>query len=148
MKDEQIMRVALEQALLAQEAGEVPIGAAAVFDGRIIARAHNSPKTAIDPTAHAEMLTLRAAAAELEVYRLEGLELFVTLEPCLMCFGAMLHARIPRLVFGAHDPKVGFSRIYNQHLQEAQFNHKIEIVGGVLESECAAILQGFFKERR
>jgi tRNA(adenine34) deaminase len=148
MSDEQMMRLALEQALLAQGAGEVPIGAVALHAGKIIASAYNSPRSTLDPSAHAEILELRAAAAALGAYRLEGLELYVTLEPCLMCFGAMLHARIARLVFGAHDPKVGFSKIYEQHLQDARFNHKIGIVGGVLESECSAVLRGFFKERR
>ncbi len=148
MRHEHYMRLALEQADLARRKGEVPIGAVALMSGEVIAGAHNSPISETDPTAHAEILVLRSAAKKLGVYRLEGLELYVTLEPCLMCFGAMLHARVARLVYGADDPKVGLSRILESHLQGAQFNHRIEIVRGVLAEECSAMLQGFFQEKR
>ena len=148
MRHEHYMRLALEQADLARRKGEVPIGAVALMNGKVIAGAHNSPISETDPTAHAEILVLRSAAEKLGVYRLEGLEIYVTLEPCLMCFGAMLHARVARLVYGADDPKVGLSLILESRLQEAHFNHRIEIVRGVLAEECSAILQDFFQGKR
>ncbi|HUX06033.1 MAG TPA: tRNA adenosine(34) deaminase TadA [Acidobacteriota bacterium] len=148
MQHEHYMRLALEQADLARQKGEVPIGAVASMGGKVIAAKHNSSISRTDPTAHAEILVLRSAARKLGVYRLEGLEIYVTLEPCLMCFGAMLHARVARLVYGADDPKVGMSRILQSHLQEAHFNHRIEIIRGILAEECSALLHGFFQDRR
>lgn len=142
------MRVAIGEAQRGASEGEVPVGAVAVNKEIVIASAHNSPAGRCDPTAHAEILTLRAAAAHLGFYRLEDVDLYVTLEPCLMCFGAMLHARIRRLTYGAPDPKVGFSKIYNRYLGSAQFNHRIEIRSGVLEKECSSLLTGFFRTRR
>ena len=148
MTDDDLMRLAIEMARQGGRDGEVPVGAVAFRDGAVIAAAHNSPISRCDPTAHAEILALRAAAAYLGAYRLEGVGLAVTLEPCIMCFGAMLHARIGRLVYGAPDPKVGFSHLYGQHLKEEQLNHTIEIRGGVMSEECAALLREFFRERR
>lgn len=146
--DEELMRLALQEAARGREEGEVPVGAVAVFGGLVIGAAHNSPLGRCDPTAHAEILALRAAAAHLGVYRLDNVDLYVTLEPCLMCFGGMLHARVRRLVYGAADPKVGFGGIYSQHLEAAQFNHRIEVTSGVLADECAALLRDFFRGRR
>jgi len=148
MNDSEKMTLALEEARRSSAAGEVPVGAVALFEDQVIAAAHNSPISLCDPTAHAEILAIRQAAAEIGAYRLEGVELVVTLEPCLMCFGAMLHARIARLVYGAPDPKVGFSRIYSSHMEDAAFNHTIEIVGGVMADECSALLKEFFRQRR
>ena len=148
MSDIEVMHLALREANRGLQKGEVPVGAVAVLEGKVIAAAHNAPRNLCDPTAHAEILVLREAASAVGAYRIEGLELFVTLEPCLMCFGAMIHARIARLVYGAADPKVGFSRIFEQHLQEAHFNHRIEILDGVLQDECAALLKSFFRLRR
>ena len=148
MTDEDKMMLAIEQARLSASEGEIPVGAVALHEGRVLAVAHNSPITLCDPTAHAEILALRRAASEFGAYRLEGVELVVTLEPCLMCFGAMLHARIARLVYGAPDPKVGFSDTYGHHMQDAVFNHTIEIVGGVLAEQCSVLLKDFFRERR
>ncbi len=148
MNPEELMRIALERAQEGARDGEVPVGAVAVHQGSIIAAAHNSPIGRCDPTAHAEILALRAAAAHLGAYRLQGLEIVVTLEPCLMCFGAMLHARVSRLVYGAPDPKVGFTRLYPGLLHSARLNHAIEIVDGVLAEECAALLRDFFQQKR
>ena len=142
------MRRALALAEQGAKAGEVPVGAVAVLDGTIIVESHNSPITLVDPTAHAEILALRTAAKKVGAYRLPGLELFVTLEPCLMCFGALLHARISRLVYAASDPKVGFSRTFDALPSEARFNHTIEIVPGVLAEESSKLLKKFFREKR
>ena len=142
------MRRALELAKQGAKAGEVPVGAVAVLEGSIIAESHNSPITHVDPTAHAEILALRTAAEKVGAYRLPGLELFVTLEPCLMCFGALLHARISRLVYAASDPKVGFSRTFGALSPEARFNHTIEIVSGVLAEKSSKLLREFFREKR
>ena len=146
--DEQFMRAALKQAALALEDDEVPVGAVVVHDGEIIARAYNQREKLKDPAAHAEMIALTQAASALERWRLDGATLYVTLEPCVMCAGALVNARIPRVVFGAHDPKAGAcGSLYNVGL-DARLNHRFEIVGGVLEAECAAVLHDFFAKKR
>lgn len=148
MTDADCMQLALRQATKAGETGEVPVGAVLVHAGNIIAAAHNSPISLCDPTAHAEILALRAAATHLGEYRLPEAELFVTLEPCLMCFGAMLHARIRRLVYAADDPKVGFSKFYSRLAGTASLNHSIEIESGLMAEESAELLREFFRKRR
>ena len=141
------MREALALAREAAAAGEVPVGAVVVADGAVIGRGYNRPISSHDPTAHAEVVALRAAAAHAGNYRLPGAILYVTLEPCLMCFGALLHARIQRIVFGASDPKVGVSRLLPA-LEHARLNHRIDLQGGLLQDECRAQLQAFFQTRR
>jgi tRNA(adenine34) deaminase len=142
------MRAALRQAEEAAREGEVPVGAVAVCEGKIIGRAHNEREKLRDPTAHAEMLVLTQAAAALERWRLEGVTLYVTLEPCLMCAGAIVNARVDRLVFGASDPKAGAcGSLYNVGL-DSRLNHRFAVLGGVLEDECAALLRDFFRPRR
>jgi len=142
------MRAALAEAREALNRGEVPIGAVLVKDGAIICRAHNSPITLQDPTAHAEILALRAAGQRLTNYRLINTELYVTLEPCVMCMGALVHARVKRLIFGAVDPKAGAAgSVFNIACHE-KLNHVIDVTPGVLAEECGALLQNFFKERR
>lgn len=148
MKDKDLMQIALDEARKSAEEGEVPVGAVAVYQDQIVAATHNEQIRRCDPTAHAEILALRVAATHLGVYRLEGLDVFVTLEPCMMCFGAMIHARVRRLVYGAEDPKVGFSKILKTLADDAVFNHVIETSGGVLAEESSQILQDFFKLRR
>ncbi|MGB5326028.1 MAG: tRNA adenosine(34) deaminase TadA [Pseudomonadales bacterium] len=142
------MREAMTLARDAAAAGEVPVGALLVVDGDCIARAGNAPITACDPSAHAEIQVLRQAAAVLDNYRLPGATLYVTIEPCTMCFGAMQHARIARLVYGAREPRAGV--IESQlKLAEAEFyNHRIAVRGGVCAEESAALLQEFFRQRR
>ena len=142
------MGLALEQARLAAVAGEVPVGAVVVKDGRVIGAGRNTPVGSHDPTAHAEINALRAAAAALGNYRLDGCELYVTLEPCAMCSGAMLHARLKRLVFGAADPKTGAAGSVVDLFSQAQLNHQTAAVGGVLAQECGALLSEFFRTRR
>jgi len=142
----------LRQALgLAQEAarlGEVPVGAVVVKDGEVIGRGANRPISSADPTAHAEVVAMREAAAHLGNYRLAGCELFVTLEPCAMCVGAMLHARIARAVFGARDPKTGACGSVVDLPAVAALNHHARFEGGLLADECGALLRSFFAERR
>lgn len=148
MHDQIYMRQALDQAHNAWALGEVPVGAVVVLEGRVIATGFNQPIGTHDPTAHAEIMALRAAAAILGNYRLPGCELFVTLEPCAMCAGAMMHARLARVVFGANDPKTGTcGSIVNLFAQE-KLNHHTELVGGVLAAECGKVLKEFFAERR
>jgi tRNA(adenine34) deaminase len=142
------MGLALEQARLAASAGEVPVGAVVVKDGQVIGLGHNAPVGSRDPTAHAEIKALRAAAAALGNYRLDGCELYVTLEPCAMCSGAMLHARLKRVVFGAADPKTGAAGSVVDLFSQAQLNHQTAVRGGVLAEECGALLSEFFKSRR
>lgn len=142
------MRMALEQAQRAALAGEVPVGAVIVVQERIIARAANRTLTDCDPTAHAEMVALRAAAQEIGNHRLIGATLYLTLEPCAMCAGAMIQARISRLVYGADDPKGGAVRSCFAVLDHPQLNHMVEITSGVLAEESVAILQAFFAARR
>lgn len=148
LRDTGFMELALSQARLAAEAGEVPVGAVVVKDGQVIATGRNTPITTHDPTAHAEIVALRAAAQVLGNYRLDGCELFVTLEPCAMCSGAMLHARLARVVFGAPDPKTGAAGSVVNLFADSQLNHQTCIEGGVLGDTCAAELQAFFQNKR
>jgi len=142
------MRTALAEAHAALAANEVPVGAVVVLDGAIIGQAHNAPIAMADPSAHAEVLALRAAARKLGNYRLPGATLYVTLEPCAMCCGAALHARVERVVYGALDPKAGAIVSRHRLLDDGRSNHWIETIGGVLESECGALLKAFFEARR
>ncbi len=147
-QDEQWMRLALAQAQLAAEAGEVPVGAVLVRNAALLAVGRNAPIHTHDPSAHAEILALRQAAEQLGNYRLDGCELFVTLEPCAMCAGAMLHARLKRVVFGAADPKTGAAGSVLNLFAQTQLNHQTQVQGGVLALECGALLQQFFKHQR
>lgn len=143
------MRRALELARYAESQGEVPIGAVLVGpDGSLLGEGWNQPIATRDPTAHAETLALRAAAQRLDNYRLAGTTLYVTLEPCLMCAGAMIHARIQRLVFGAPDPKTGAVQSLYQVLGDSRLNHQVAVTGGVLAEEAGAMLRAFFRSRR
>jgi len=146
--DLQSMTVALAEARLAGDAGEVPIGAVVVHEGQIIARGQNSVIRMSDPTAHAEIVALRTAAATLGNYRLNGCTLYVTLEPCAMCAGAMIHARIDRLVFATPDPKAGACGSVLSVLNHPQLNHQMEVEQGILADESAELLRGFFRGRR
>lgn len=146
--DEFFMREALLQARAAECLGEVPVGAVVVRDGVIVGRGFNSPIGESDPTAHAEIAALRAAARNLGNYRLPGCELFVTLEPCAMCAGAILHARLARVVYGARDPKTGVHGSIVDLFAVERLNHHTSVVGGILAEECSALLSGFFAERR
>ena len=145
--DTYFMKLALEEAEAAYRKDEVPIGAILVLEGQLIARGHNCPITQHDPTAHAEIRALRSAGNWLKNYRMTGTTLYVTLEPCLMCFGALLHARVRRVVFGASDPKVGVSGLLPA-LEAARLNHRLELQGGLLQAECRTQLQSFFQSRR
>jgi len=140
--------MALEEADAAERAGEVPIGCVIVLNDRVIARAANRTITDCDPTAHAEMVALRAAAKALGNYRLAGASVYVTIEPCAMCAGAMLQARVERLVYGAEDPKGGAVRSCFAVFDHPRVNHRVEVTSGVLAGECAALLQKFFAARR
>jgi tRNA(adenine34) deaminase len=146
--DAAMMREALRLATLAADRGEVPVGAAVVKDGEIIGRGYNSPISSSDPTAHAEMVALRDAAAALANYRLSGCTLYVTLEPCAMCAGAIMHARIARLVYGAADPKTGACGSVVDLFAEDRLNHHAEVTGGVLAVEAGKQLSDFFAARR
>ena len=147
-RDEQWMKIALIEAKLAMDENEVPVGAILVQENNLIAQAHNQPIKNNDPTAHAEIEVLRKAGAKLHNYRLAKTTLYVTLEPCTMCLGAMIHARVERVVFGASDPKSGVCGSTIDLSSESIFNHQISVSGGVLEIECKNILQSFFKLRR
>ena len=142
------MQEALEEARSAAAAGEVPVGAVLVSDGRIIARSGNRTIRDCDPTAHAEIIILRKAARVVDNYRLAGTTLYATIEPCSMCAGAMIQARIPRLVYGANDPNAGAVRTYFQILSNPSLNHQVEITAGVLAPECREVIQSFFAKRR
>ena len=142
------MTLALAEAEAAARAGEVPVGAVLVRGDEVIAKGFNHPIGAHDPSAHAEMAALRAAAQALQNYRMPGCELFVTLEPCLMCAGAIMHARIARVVYGARDPKTGACGSVVDAFANAQLNHHTTVLGGVLEDECGAALKSFFADRR
>ena len=142
------MKLALQQAEQAQLRGEVPVGAVLVRNGTLLASGYNQPIGLHDPSAHAEMMALRAAGQELQNYRLPGLELFVTLEPCAMCAMAMMHARIARVVFAAADPKTGAAGSVLNLFEYSALNHHTQVQGGVLATESAALLQAFFSERR
>ncbi|MBI2994186.1 MAG: tRNA adenosine(34) deaminase TadA [Gammaproteobacteria bacterium] len=147
--DEQVwMSRALDLARRAEAAAEVPVGAVVVLDGACIGEGWNHPISACDPSAHAEMLALRTAAAQFGNYRLPRTTLYVTLEPCVMCAGAIIQARIARVVFGARDPKAGAAGSVFDVLNGGRLNHRVELTGGVMEAECAAILQTFFQARR
>ena len=146
--DNEFMGVAVALAAEAARNGEVPVGAVVVKDGEIIGRGSNRPIGAADPTAHAEIVALREAAARLGNYRLAGCELFVTLEPCAMCVGAMLHARLARVVFGARDPKTGACGSVVDLPAVASLNHHTRFEGGILADDCGALLKRFFAERR
>ncbi|HEY6972528.1 MAG TPA: tRNA adenosine(34) deaminase TadA [Candidatus Angelobacter sp.] len=142
------MRLALEEASLAIRAGEVPVGALVIKEGEIIGRGHNRSLLDYDPSAHAEIVALREAAARLRNHRLTGCTMFVTIEPCAMCAGALVHARVARLVYGASDPKAGAVSSLLQVVNHPGLNHKMEVKSGVLERECSEILQKFFQEKR
>ena len=146
--DRQFMQQALDQAKLAANAGEVPVGAVLVRDGQIISTGFNQPIANSDPSAHAEMMALRTAAQNESNYRLPGTTLYVTLEPCTMCAGAMLHARVERVVFGAADPKTGAAGSVLNVFSEKQINHQTQVEGGIMGEECGQILRDFFKDRR
>jgi len=148
VSDDRFMALALEQARLAADAGEVPVGAVVVREGQVIAVGRNAPVASSDPTAHAEIVALRAAAQALGNYRLDGCELYVTLEPCAMCSGAMLHARLARVVFGAADPKTGAAGSVTDLFAQRRLNHQTQLQAGVLAGECGALLSGFFAARR
>ena len=148
MDGEHFMREALGLAAQAAAAGEVPVGAVVVRDGEILGRGFNQPISSHDPTAHAEVVALRDASARLGNYRLPGCDLYVTLEPCAMCVGAMIHARIARVVYGARDPKTGACGSIMDLPAQANFNHHGRFEGGVLAQECGDLLRRFFAERR
>ena len=141
------MKLALEEAERAEYLDEVPVGAVVVSEGILLGRGHNQPVKLNDPTAHAEVMALRSAGAWTKNYRLTGATLYVTLEPCLMCFGALIHARVGRVVYGAMDPKVGVTRWLGA-LEGAALNHRFPLEGGLLEPECRAQIQAFFRRRR
>ncbi|MDP3720042.1 MAG: tRNA adenosine(34) deaminase TadA [Acidobacteriota bacterium] len=148
MDHEHFMRLALAQAARAREQGEVPVGAVLVLDAAVIGAGYNQPITAHDPTAHAEVVALRAAAASLQNYRLPDSTMYVTVEPCLMCVGAMVHARVGTVVFGATEPRSGAIVSMTSAHEFGGLNHRLAATGGVLEDECRAIIQEFFRERR
>lgn len=145
---ERYMQLALEQARLAWAEGEVPVGAVVVKDGEVIAVGYNQPIGRHDPSAHAEIVALRAAAEKLGNYRLPGCELYVTLEPCIMCSGAMMHARLARVVYAAQDPKTGACGSVVNLFEEQKLNHHTEVAGGVMAEEASSLLKAFFAERR
>lgn len=145
---ENFLDLALREARLAQDEGEVPVGAVVVRDGQVIGRGHNRTESLQDPTAHAEMLAITAAADQLGSWRLEECTLYVTLEPCTMCGGAMVLARLPLVVFGAWDPKAGACGSVHNVVQNERLNHRVELLGGVREAECGGLLKRFFQERR
>lgn len=142
------MHEALTEAYRAQTLNEVPVGAVVILNNVIIARAYNQPITACNPVAHAEILALQAAAKNIGNYRLINCDLYVTLEPCTMCAGALVHSRINRLIFGAYEPKAGAIVSTAQVLSQPHMNHRIEVIEGVLQSECSTLLSNFFRMRR
>jgi tRNA(adenine34) deaminase len=142
------MELALEEARRAEAAGEVPVGAVVVLEGRVIGRGHNRVIAASDPTAHAEIVALRDAAQAVRNYRLAGADLYTTVEPCPMCCGAALNARIARVVYGAADPKAGAARTLYRLLDDARLNHQVAVVAGVRSAECGALLSEFFQRKR
>ena len=147
-EDEKWMQIAIQEAIKAEKEGEVPVGAVLVKDGLIIAKAHNQPISKNDATAHAEIQLIRAAGKKLKNYRLTETSLYVTLEPCAMCLGAIMHARIKRIIYGAQDPRTGVCGSSDNLIDANCFNHKINITGGVSEKKCSQLLQTFFKSRR
>jgi len=148
MNHEYFMRAALDQARLGLVAGEVPIGAVVVVGGEIIARGFNEPISAVDPTAHAEVVALRAAAKAVGNYRLVGATVYVTVEPCMMCVGALSHARVADVVYGAPEPRTGSLVSTLEGLQSSGLHHRFEVTAGVLEAECRDLIQEFFRARR
>lgn len=148
MSDVEFMRLALAQAAQAEAIGEVPVGAVLVQDGQVIGQGFNQPIHQHDPTAHAEIQCLRMAGQASQNYRLPGTTLYVTVEPCAMCFGAMVHARIDRLVFGATEPKAGVVESAAKLTEASFFNHQMAVIGGVLADECRDVMVQFFKRRR
>ncbi len=147
-QDESYLRIALDQARLAAEAGEVPVGAIIVYEGEVIGRGQNYVLRYLDPTAHAEIVALRAAAQHLNNHRLTGCELYTTLEPCSMCAGAMIHARISRLIYSAADPKAGGAGSVLSVINHPQLNHQMLVTSGILADESGELLRNFFRERR
>ncbi|MGE0464353.1 MAG: tRNA adenosine(34) deaminase TadA [Vicinamibacterales bacterium] len=145
---EHFMTAALGEARKGLAAGEVPVGAVVVLEGRIVGAGFNQPISSHDPTAHAEVVAIRAAAREVENYRLTGATLYVTVEPCMMCVGAMVHARIGLVVFGADEPKAGALGSAQRAHEAPGLNHRLTVQGGVLEEECRELMRGFFRERR
>lgn len=146
--DEEYMKIALDEARRAFDADEVPVGAVVVSEGIILARAYNSPITNNDPSGHAEMMALRKAADAVGNYRLNGASLYVTLEPCVMCAGAIIQSRLSRLIFGARDPKSGAVVSLYNILKDERLNHQVEITEGILSDECGEILSRFFRQKR
>ena len=146
--DEDGMRLALAEAARARDAGEVPVGAIITLGGRVVGTGFNQPIASVDPTAHAEVVALRTAARALSNYRLTGTHLYVTVEPCLMCVGAMIHARVARVIFGALEPRAGALVSSAQAHETPGLNHRLEVTGGVLEGECRRVMQDFFASRR
>ncbi len=146
--EDQFMKIAIEQAEIAEENGDVPIGAVIVYKDQIIGKAYNQREQLKDPTAHAEIIALTQAASYLESWRLNGCTIYVTLEPCPMCAGALVLARIDRLVYGCDDPKTGAVKSLYNIVQDERLNHQLEVIGGVLANECSQQLQEFFKKRR
>ncbi|WP_455210976.1 tRNA adenosine(34) deaminase TadA [Kaarinaea lacus] len=148
VNDEYWMRKALQLARHAESLGEVPVGAVLVKDNKLLAEGWNQPITSHDPTAHAEIVAMRQAGRHLENYRIVDTVLYVTLEPCVMCAGALIHARVKRVVYGASDPKAGADESVFRLLQDDRFNHRIEVTGGVLAEECGQMLSQFFQAKR
>jgi tRNA(adenine34) deaminase len=146
--DEELMREALAEAAAAQEAGEVPVGAVITLDGQVISRGRNSVIGTSDPTAHAEIVALRRAARIIGNYRLTGASVYTTIEPCAMCAGALIHARVARLIYGAKDPKAGAVDSHFGICTSEVLNHRISVEGGILEDDCRRMLQSFFRDRR
>ncbi len=142
------MKIALEEAESGYRRGEVPVGAVLVREGNILARAHNSPIANHDPSAHAEMIVLRKASEIMGNYRLAGTELYVTIEPCIMCAGAIIHARVERVIFGARDPKCGAVVSLYNILDDKRLNHQVKVTEGILKEECGEIISRFFREKR
>lgn len=147
-QDDVFMQAAIEQAKLADKLNEVPVGAVVVLDGNIIGRGFNQPISAQDPTAHAEVMALRDAAKHIENYRLVNADLYVTVEPCTMCSGAIIHSRIRRIIYGTTEPKAGVAQSQETLFTKPYFNHQVDVVGGVLAQECTDVIQAFFKRRR
>jgi tRNA(adenine34) deaminase len=147
-KYEQWMKIAIQQANLAKELGEVPVGAVIIKNDIIISKGHNEPISKNDPTAHAEIQAIRSAGKILKNYRITGSSIFVTLEPCIMCFGAILNARVEKIFFGAYDEKKGICSSCNNYLNKESYKNSLKIRGGILENQCSMILKKFFKERR
>ncbi len=146
--DQAFMAMAIREAMIAESKEEIPIGAVVVLDGKVIGRGHNQNKTLIDPTAHAEMIAITAACNKIQLRYLESATLYVTIEPCSMCAGAIVLARLPRLVFGARDPKAGACGSVFNLVQDPRLNHQVEVVGEVKDFECAALITEFFESIR